>query len=89
MALVLPILSTQSSLAPLNQDIQRETALAVLNLLSINPEAFKDVLGNMEAGERGTLEVVLRTALEGKQEAGSGDSVKPSISLKYEFALSE
>ena len=87
--LVLPLLSLQYGRQTGNPELQLTTISIILNLATINPLAFKNVLQQMEAGERKRLESALRFTLAGRHEERTEERTQPSISLKLDFASVE
>jgi hypothetical protein len=89
MTLVLPELATDSDRVNQNEEWQTATISALLGLASLDPVAFKTVLGKVDRDRRVRLESLLRLALGGKQETKVEQQTTPSISLTLDFASIE
>lgn len=89
MTLVLPELAAlRDNIVNDNEDWRTVAVSGLLRLASLNPAAFKSVLGNMEEDGRRRLESLLRIAFEGQQEKKI-EEAKPSISLTLDFGAIE
>jgi hypothetical protein len=89
MTIVLPLLSYEGDKFDRNKDLQNIAVSTILSLATIDPASFKTVLGQMEAKQRIVLEALLRSALGGRQREKTTEQVKPSISLRLDFASIE
>lgn len=86
MTLVLPELATDTDRVNQNEESQLATISALLRLASLDPFAFKIVLGKIDRERQVRLESMLRLALGGKQEEKVEQHTTPSISLTLDFA---
>jgi hypothetical protein len=89
MTIVLPLLSNGGDKFDQNLELQKIAASTVLSLATIDPASFKTVLGQMAVEQRMVLEALLRTAMGGTQREKRTEQVKPSISLRLDFASIE
>ena len=86
MTLVLPELATDRDRVNQNEELQLATISALLRLASLDPIAFKMVLGKIDRERQVRLESMVRLALGGKQEKRIEQHTTPSISLTLDFA---
>lgn len=86
MTLVLPELATDRDRVNQNEELQLATISALLSLASLDPIAFKMVLGKIDRERQVRLESMVRLALGGKQEKRIEQHTTPSISLTLDFA---
>ena len=89
MTIVLPLLSNGGDKFDQNLALQKIAESTVLSLATIDPASFKTVLGQMAVEQRMVLEALLRTAMGGTQREKRTEQVKPSISLRLDFASIE
>jgi hypothetical protein len=89
MTIVLPLLSREGDELYQSQDCRQIVVATVLSLATIDPVSFRMVLGQMEPEQQMTLELLLRSAIEGRQREQTIEQVKPSISLRLDFASIE
>lgn len=78
----------QYRLATQSKHVREATAMALVDLLTVNPLVFKHVLGKMEERQRQELEMLLREALDEEGAEIESEVVKPSISLTFDFVSS-
>ena len=89
MTLVLPELATDKDCVNQNEVWQTATISALLRLASLDPVAFKTMLGKTDQERRARLEAMLRLALGGRQENKVEEQTTPSISLTLDFSSIE
>jgi len=62
---------------------------AVLALATASPGAFREALIRIKPDDRETVEILLRRALQEREDSNIRQPMKPSISLRSDFALAE
>lgn len=82
MALLIPTLLAHASSNPGSYP---ETAKRLLELVAVSQLAFKNVVANMGAGQRGFMEEILRSNARSIADSAQQQSSAPTIALKMNF----
>ncbi|PUU78144.1 armadillo-type protein [Tuber borchii] len=82
MALLIPTLLAHASSNPGSYP---ETAKRLLELVAVSQLAFKNVVANMGAGQRGFMEEILRSNARSIADSTQQQSSAPTIALKMNF----
>jgi hypothetical protein len=68
-----------------DESARADTAAKLLELASVDAEAFRVVVGGLDAGQRSFMEGVLKSAQSGPKKEERSDGGEPTIALKMNF----
>jgi hypothetical protein len=68
-----------------DESARADTAAKLLELASVDAEAFRGVVGGLDAGQRSFMEGVLKSAQSGPRKEERSEGGEPTIALKMNF----